>query len=226
MKYYISSFIILLFCFLNLQSCSSSDSNDGDENQPQAEDYIYFVSGKIDGQDFNFGLETGSTSLQYSLANGKSGVCTSENTDYGGVNYSSGVYDLTGGTGIDFTFVRFYLCSNTQSKVEAFNDSFPAKSYTMATSDYHLSDNDQSIAITYWSDINNDTYYSTFNGNSVNSSFEITKSTEANVYLLEQLIDAYQIIEGNFSGTFYNTDDPSDTVQITNGAFKLSVKLL
>ena len=218
--------LLLLLCFI-IQACSSDNSDNENPQNINTDDYLYFISGKINGEDFLFGLETEPTSIEYSSIFGNSGVCTNDNSDYSGIGYNSGVYPYNStGSSIVFNFVRFYLCSNPKTKVEVFNDSFPIKTYPLSETDSNISGADSSIAISYSPDINEDIYYTSFNGNSVNGSFTITKSTEKNEYLLNQLIEAYQEIEGTFTATLYKVDDSSDTIQITDGKFKLQVKLL
>ncbi|WP_298238173.1 hypothetical protein [uncultured Algibacter sp.] len=227
MKQFIKNTILITICIF-LVNCSSDSNSDKDGPKTvNTDNYLYFISGEVDGESFLYGLETEPTSIEYTNVFGKSGVCTSDNTSYGGINYNSGVYpSFSGGSSIFFDFVRFYLCSSSQSKLELFNDSFPVKSYPLSVSDNTISGTNGSIAISYSPNVNNDLYYTSFNGSSINGSFTITKSTEKNQFLLNQLIDAYQEIEGTFSGTLYNVEDSSDTVEITNGAFKLQVKLL
>ena len=218
--------LLLLLCII-IQACSSDSSVNNDSEKTNTDDYLYFISGEIDGEDFLYGLETEPTSIEYSNVFGTSGVCTSDNADYSGINYDAGVYPYSSaGSSIIFDFVRFYLCSNTQTEIEAFNNSFPVKVYTLADTDSSYSDADSSIAMSYSPNVNNDLYYTSFDGDAIHGSFTITKSTEKNEYLLNRLVNVYQEIEGTFSTTLYNVDDVSDSVQITDGKFKLQVKLL
>lgn len=218
---------LLILCFITLYACSSDNSNDDTPQSINTEDCAYFISGKIDGKDFLYGLESQPTSIDYYSIHGVSGGCTNDNSSYSGLNYSSGVYaDAAKGQSIGFEFIRFYLCSNPKSKVEVFNDSFPIKNYSLSESDSSISGTDGSIGISYSPNIDEDLYFTSYGGNSVNGSFKITKSTEKNEYLLNQLVNAYQEIEGTFSCTLYSIDNPAETIEITNGKFKLQVKLL
>lgn len=223
----LSHILILLLCVIIFQACSTDNSNEKQIQEENTDDYLYFISGKIDEENFLYGLKSDATSIEYSSLFGTSGVCTNDSKSYSGINYSSGVYSYSpDGQSIAFEFVRSYLCSNTQTEVEAFNSAFATKSYTFSNTDDSYSGIDGSIAITYSPNVNNDLYYTSFNGNSINGSFTITKSTEKNQYLLNQLIDVYQEIEGTFSVTLYSVENPQDTITITNGKFKLQVQLL
>ena len=219
----ITPLFLIVLCFSLCYNCSSdSDSDDDDTN---SDEYIYFMSGKINGESFIYGQKTNATELDYTsgLSITLPAVCAYY-PETGGFNYSPFLYpnfdDESRPTmGIDF--VRFHLCSDESSQLESFNDKFPTTMYEFADSDSTSSGPIGKIGLTYSPNAQNGPYYSTYAGDQSNSSFEITSSTPFNTYLFETLYSAGQIVEGNFSATFYNTDDPSDIIVITDGQFKM-----
>ncbi|WP_178990839.1 DUF5025 domain-containing protein [Winogradskyella schleiferi] len=219
----ITPLYLIVLCFSFCYNCSSdSDSND---DETDSNEYIYFMSGKIDGESFIYGQKTSATELDYTsgLSVTLPAVCA-YNPDTGGFNYSPFVYpnfdDESRPTmGIDF--VRFHLCTDDSSQLETFNDKFPTTSYEFADSDLASSGLVGKIGLTYSPNAQDGPYYSTYGGDQSNSTFEITSSTAFNTYFADTLISAGQIVEGNFSATFYNSEDPSDIIVITDGQFKM-----
>ena len=215
-------FLIKVY-FTFTYSCSSdSDSDDG---QIDNNEYVYFMSGKINGESFIYGQRANATEIDYTsgLSNTLPAVCAYY-PDTGGFNYSPFVYpnfdDETRPTmGIDF--VRFHLCSDEASQLESFNDKFPTTMYEFADSDTTSSGSVGKIGLTYSPNAQDGPYYSTYGGDQSNSTFEITSSVPFNTYIFETLYSAGQIVEGNFSATFYNSEDPADMIVITDGKFKM-----
>ena len=215
-------FIITVYFTLTYSCSSDSDSDDG---QIDNNEYVYFMSGKINGESFIYGQRANATEIDYTsgLSNTLPAVCAYY-PDTGGFNYSPFVYpnfdDETRPTmGIDF--VRFHLCSDEASQLESFNDKFPTTMYEFADSDTTSSGSVGKIGLTYSPNAQDGPYYSTYGGDQSNSTFEITSSVPFNTYIFETLYSAGQIVEGNFSATFYNSEDPADMIVITDGKFKM-----
>lgn len=219
------NFVLLIVIGMFIYNCSSdsdSDSNDGEIN---SDNYVYFMSGKINGESFNYGLRTDATELDYTSGQSitLSAVCAYY-PDTGGFNYSPFVYpnfdnEARPSMGIDF--VRFHLCTDDESQLETFNDKFPLGSYEFAESDETSSGPVGKIGLTYTPNAQSGPYYSTYGGEQSGSTFEITSSEPFNSYILDVLVNAGQIVEGTYSAKFYNTEDPTDVIVITDGQFKM-----
>ncbi|WAC03695.1 hypothetical protein N7U66_09760 [Lacinutrix neustonica] len=142
----------------------------------------------------------------------------------GGFNYDLSVYpnfdnDNLPSAGINF--VRFHLCTDSDSQLETFNNKFPLRNYGFAISESSDSGPTGDIAITYAANAVDGPYYSSAGVEQTNGSFEITKSTPFNTYVGEVLWSASQIVEGTFSVTLKNLADENDIIQITDGEFKM-----
>ena len=213
----------LSLCLISLivfNGCSSDDSSSEDSGPGSfnADDYQYFVKGKLNGEDFLYGLRTDATSIEYSNFGGFSGSCNPDNEDFAGINFSSSIeaIDDTSLPFVGFSFVRFYLCSNPQTSHEVFNDLFPVSNYAIATNFDTVYGTTGAIGISYVT-ANNIPYSSSVDGVTPNSSFIITRSEPLNGLF------STQNIEGEFSGTLYNINDNSDVIELTEGSFKMSV---
>ncbi len=216
---------ILLIISVLIISCSKDD-NPSEENSTtvNAADYLYYISGKLNGEPFVYGFKANATTLEYTATVGKSGGCSIDNSDYSGVNYNAGVnpdFDSSLPS-IDFEFIRFYLCSNMQSSSEVFNDMFPVKSYSLATNNDNITGSTGDVGISYSPNIQENLYYTSYGGVQ-SGQFIITSSIEANVYLLDVLVSTNQQIEGSFSVKLYNANDSSDVIEITDGKFKIDL---
>nr|WP_321234210.1 DUF5025 domain-containing protein [uncultured Psychroserpens sp.] len=211
-------------------NCSDSDSSD-DGNDPgfDASDYVYFMSGKVDGVPFFFGQLEAATTLDYNLIHSGASTVACAFSDAAGINYFSGVYpnfDNDTEPSLGMEFVRFMLCTELAdtSQSEVFNDRFPIGSYQVATSNDDNTGTTGAIAFQYAPNASEGPFYNT-NGDQTGNTVTITSTTPANSYILEVLVGSAQIVEGTFSATLYNEEDASDTVQITDGQFKLRPRL-
>lgn len=223
---------LFLLGLLILTNCSDDDGNNvilPTEINPS--NYLYFISGKINGEDFVYGQLAQATVLDYSqpgFGNSITSNCAFNPTN-GGVNYSSGVYpnlDSEARPSMYFDFVRFYLCdANFDNNAgETFNDAFPVGSYNTAVSNDHNTGTTGAVGLLYRPDsTDNMLFYSSLGDNQSGNSFEITSSTNENISVGAQTLEIIQRIEGTFSFTVYNTEDPTDIIEITDGVFKLFV---
>jgi hypothetical protein len=171
------------------------------------------------------GQQVNATTVDYTavLSNTLPAVCAYY-PDTGGFSYSPGVhpnFDNEARPAMGVTFVRFHLCADEENQMLTFNDKFPLGLYDFAESGEDSSCPLNHIGLSYTPNALEGTYYSTYGGDQTGSSFEITSSVPANSYILNQLILARQVVEGTFSATFYNTADPSDVIEITDGQFKV-----
>ncbi len=214
------------FCCVLFFSCSSSDDSNSSSNNINSDDYLYFISGKINGEPFVYGQLREATTVDYYLSNFGNSITTdcAYYPDTGGLNYATGVYpdfENEARPSFYFDFVRFYLCGSEDSAAEMFNDAFPVSYYDFATSNDDVSGSTGDISAHFRFDATSFYFYSTLDGDQSGSVFEITSSTNETVVFGSQTLSISQLLEGNFSFKLYNTEDPSDIVEVTEGQFKL-----
>lgn len=220
----------LLLGLLILTNCSSEDNNSA-SNQINPDDYVYYISGKINGEDFVYGQLADATVLDYSQPDYGNSITTNcaYNPDTGGLNYACGVYpnlDSEARPSMSFDFIRFYLCDPNfdNNAGETFNDAFPIGIYNTAVSNNDNNGTTGAVSLNYRPDsTNNMLFYNSLGDNQAGNSFEITSSTNFNQIFGSQVLSISQLIEGTFSYTLYNTENPSDVIEITEGKFKLYV---
>ncbi|WP_298348203.1 hypothetical protein [uncultured Dokdonia sp.] len=224
-------FLVSILCSLFL-NCSTDDTDSTENQMVDSSEYLYFVSGKINGESFVYGLRNDATSLDYQIISRiplEGAVCATsqdQGLDYK-VTYGSSIYpnfdNEDSQPSLGFNFVRFYRCSSEESSSQAFNSLFPTGNY-----EYALDDNSSGtmgqIGIDY-SPIASDvsTYYESYGANDASNSFTITSTASNNDSLLGTLVNVRQIIEGTFTVRLYNVNDASDFVDITDGQFKITV---
>jgi hypothetical protein len=219
---------ILLLCIAMI--CVSCSSDDNNNDNPSAtfnpDEYLYYISGKINGEPFIFGQRIDATALDYSepfYGNDISTPCAF-NPNNGGLNYLAGVYpnlENEARPSMYFEFVRFYLCDPNfdNNPGETFNDVFPVRSYDVATSNSDLNGTTGAVCLSYNANsADNSLLYNSLNPDQTGNSFEITSSTDTSSVFLRR-----QTVEGNFSFKVYNEEDSSDVVEITEGQFKINI---
>ncbi|WP_460218657.1 DUF5025 domain-containing protein [Psychroserpens sp. MEBiC05023] len=211
-------------------NCSDSDSSDDGDNQGfDASDYVYFISGKVDGVPFFYGQLEAATTLDYNLIHSGASTVACAFSDTAGINYYSGVYpnfDNDTEPYMGMEFVRFMLCTELSdtNQAEVFNDRFPVGDYQVATNNDVYTGTTGAIGFEYAPNASEGPLYNT-NGDQTGNSVTITSTTPFNSYILEVQVGTAQFVEGTFSATLYNESDPTDTVQITEGQFKLRPSL-
>lgn len=220
----------LLLVIAVLTGCSSDDSSNS-PNSFNPDDYLYYITGKINGEDFVYGQLASANTLDYSQAGFGNSIISNcaFNPTIGGVNYAMGVYpnlDSEDRPSMYFDFVRFFLCDPNfnNDPQSTFNESFPVGSYTTAMSGDDNSGTTGAVGVTYTPDSTVNTYYQSFNDNQTGNTFEITSSVNSNQNF-GAFTNYIQLLEGNFNFTLYNSEDPSDTIEITEGSFKLFMTL-
>ena len=218
---------LLVLSVVILISCSSDDSSDSNATEVSiaTSDYLYYITGKINGEQFVYGQEAEATVLDYSQAGYGNSITTdcAYYPDTGGLNYAMGVYPNLNNESqpnMYFDFIRFYLCGGDGAGA-TFNDSFPIGVYPTAISSSVVTGTTGAVSLHYQPNSTESMeLYNSLTENQNGNSFEITSSTDANQYLGTQVLTRSQLLEGTFSFTLYNTVDASDTVEVTEGHFK------
>ena len=78
---------------------------------------------------------------------------------------------------------------------------------------YSAGEDDYGVYVSY---AENDEYYTSYGAQNSDAAFQVTSVTS-----LDCAPKACLLIEGTFSCTLYNQQDSSDTIEVTNGKFKV-----
>lgn len=215
MKNLIKNFTILITIF-SLVSCNNND-NLADNNS----EYLWFFSGKLNGESFIYGQKKGEATATYLMSYTNTLPSTCINSIDNGFSYNAGIYPSFNESlpTMDIEFIKLHLCSNSLSQVQIFNDLFPVKEYSYSPNDNDTDENAKKVGIYYSPNANSDISFTSYNGEQSNSFFEITKSTNTSISSIPQ-----QTIEGNFNVTLYNVNNLTDKINITEGKFKIVMK--
>ena len=206
--------------------CSSDDSESNQNMDIDNSEYLYFISGKINGESFLYGQRSDDTSLNYQIVSSipLEGAACAYSSDQGldyKISYGSSIYpnfdNEDSQPRIGINLIRFYRCSDSQSSTEVFNDMFSVGNY-----EYSIDNDDSGIMRQIGIDYSpiassSDEYYESYGTIESSNSFAITDSQENNSFSQSQLI------EGEFSAKLYNVNDSSDFVEITEGRFKITI---
>ena len=221
--------LLVLLILTNIGLGCSSDDSEPTQNvdmNMDSSDYLYFISGKINGESFLYGQRSDDTVLNYQVVSSiplESATCSSsldQGLDYK-ISYGSSIYpnfdneDSQPQFGINF--VRFYRCSDSQSSTEVFNDLFPVGNYEYSI-DNQIYGTMRQIGIDYSPVANGNEHYESYGASESSNSFKITNSQVYNISFSQN-----QLIEGEFSSKLYNVNDNSDFVEITEGRFKIII---
>ncbi|NQY04889.1 MAG: hypothetical protein HRT68_01495 [Flavobacteriaceae bacterium] len=204
-------FFLAICIALALVSCESSD----DDNNNSSDEY--YLNATINGEPVSFGFSTNATQSDHLMFG--TGVLTAL-CPY---TYPGGFYpnlDESLPTA-SFDFTNFYQgpCSG-EDEVAVFNTLFPVGSYPYVNNP----DTEIGVDFNFSYVANGNTYYTSSDGDQTGSTFNITSSEEFNFLLLGDLYSFNQIVTGTFSCTLYNANDPSDTLEVTNGTFRLFIE--
>jgi len=208
----------ILLGFLLFISCGSNE-----ENPINNDSYLWYFSGNIDGVPFIYGQKSDLSSLTYTVATSNTLPSTCAYSADNGFSFNSGIYPNSDESlpTMDIEFLRMHLCSNDLSTTETFNSLFPTKEYSFAENDNDVDENAGKVGMYYSVSANSDDYYTTYYDTTSENYFEVTKSTENNIYFGNDIYTAGQTLEGNFAIKLYNVNDPTDFVEITDGKFKM-----
>ena len=221
--------VLLLKCFIFvlIVGCSKDDGPYINTLEPDDSEYLYFISGKTNGEPFNYGLRKDANTVEFGVINGVTGTCNMENENSGAKSFSTGIYPIDSDPQLPsmiFNFARFYECSNIINSLNVFNDLFPVGSYNIDVRRDDYSNAREAVGVMYKPNIGEEKIYSTYDGSQEGSFFEITSSIEGKEFLLGVLISSGQALEGNFEVTLYNEDNPTDVLEITEGSFKIFIR--
>jgi hypothetical protein len=202
---------LILFAFAAvLFSCSSDDSS----NNNNSTSGVAYVKGKMDNVSFDYTFNnTANDTYLYNALSGFSGEGFDRWYYYGG--------SLTTFTPPTFAPV-FYISWNNmyfgQNGDEAgesadFYDTvsnLPSNFLTVAQDDAH----NPGLDIAY--EAADGTYYSSKDGSQTGSALSVSNYTQGITNGLKTMT-----VVGTFSCKLYNTEDPTDSIVVTNGTFKL-----
>lgn len=214
-----------------LSACTKDQTTSDDQEQEKeqetnltfdSDDYLYFVSGKMNGEEFIYGQREDDTKLEFQLLGGgleEGATCVyySEDGLDGKASYSSSIYpnfdeeDIKPSFG--FYFDRFYRCNDPQE----FNTLFPVEDYNFSLDDQPLGEMKE-IGMGYSPTVNGDSYYTSYGNEQPQSTFKITVSETDNT-----IFGSAQMIEGEFSVTLYPKTGDAEPLEITDGKFKIRV---
>ncbi len=209
---------ILLLSLTLFISCGSNEEDPLDNDT-----YLWYFSGKLNGEPFIYGQKNDISNQTYFVATSNTLPSTCAYSSENGFSFNSGIYpnfDESLPT-MDIEFNRMHLCSSDLSTIEVFNNLFPVKEYEFSINDDDKDANAGKVGMYYSPSADSYDYYTTYYDNTSENYFEITKSTENNIYFGTEIYSAGQTIEGNFSIKLYNVNDPTDFVEITDGKFKM-----
>ena len=212
----ISKLVCAVLGVLLLFGCGNDDSNGDAQNH----NYDYYITGKANGQPFAYGVNLNSTSIAYVPSN-SSGQSLDIPNNLCTYSYEPGFYEnsfVENMLTVGFNFNKFYQAGCSQEdEFNAFHGLFPVGDYTYAA-------NSSTKGVEYdYSPSGEDKFYTTFNGDQSNSSFKITSSTEANKQTITGYTKHHQIVEGSFNCTLYNSNDPTDKIEITEARFRVHI---
>ena len=202
-------FLVFIVLMIILGSCSSSDTIDIDSNLEGLE---YYITGKLNGEPFVYGVDMDATTSDYIVGIGYLGNTSINSCQY---SYQAGI-----DTNLDETLPSANIIFNgaysgscsAEDELAVFNGLFPIGNKTFVANN-----NESGVTIEF-----NDgagKFYSTQFGSQAGSTFTITNSEEDNELLLGDLYSFNQKITGTFSCNLYNENDITDAMIITEGKF-------
>ncbi|MGJ8593744.1 MAG: hypothetical protein ACSHXF_14430 [Aquaticitalea sp.] len=221
--------IYTVLLVLLVVACDSSDDNNPSQELPLG-DYLYVISGKINGEAFVYGQLADATELDYTLVHsGASTVTCAYYPDTGGVNYFSGVhpnFDDDSRPSMGIEFVRFFLCTEQEdhNQSEVFNDRFPMGDYEFSADGEDAYGPTGQIGMQFSANASEGPFYNSY-GDQTGSYFNVTSTTPSNSYILDVQVGSAQIVEGEFAVKLYNGENSDDVINITDGYFKVIPQL-
>jgi len=199
------TFFTFIFSIFLLSGCQEDDSN---------QNFDYFISGKINGDSFNFGLNLNDEYADYVVVDSYYGGGSPNGCD---ITYAPGIYPSYDESlaEFDIEFNNFYIgnCDDEQTSLN---------SDTFAVGTYQIGGTAGKVNLIYLPNADEDVVYLSDIGAQSNASFKITSSRQVN-QMIFQYVYYMQEIEGTFSARLYNSDDVSDYIDVTNGKFRLLV---
>lgn len=222
MKKQILHSLTLLFMAILVLGCNNDKDNENEELMMSDTEFSYHFSGKLNGKDFVYGQPSESTTQIYFISSTIGPITQCIDSEESGITYNSGIYpsfDESLPT-LDLEFVRMYLCSDSLTEKEAFNNHFKVKNYLLAKSNNRITGTTGGVGVYYSKNASQGPFYSSYGGDQSTSSFTITSSKEFNTFS-----SIGQLIEGVFTVKLYNISDPNDVVEIKDGSFKMILSL-
>jgi hypothetical protein len=199
--------LLLLALSVALFSCSSdSDSDSGSGSG------VAYIKGKMDGTAFNYTFNNSlSDQYFYNSVISTSGDGINNIYSYGGM-----LYPMTFTPSIMIAWDSMLSVGNGSDDTDLFYSSFDNTPENYLT-DAQYQNNERGIDVQYEDAGGN--FYNTTYGSQTGSSFNVASKTEGTDGGLKTIT-----IKGTFSCKLYNSNDPTDVINITNGSYKLIVR--
>lgn len=216
MKNKLINLFAFTIAFLFIVSCSSNEEDVS--NQIKESEYLWYFSGKLNGESFIYGQKVNESMVTYEIGTTNTQPSTCVYSSDNGFSYNSGIYPSFDDTlpTMDIEFNRMHICSDGEQS-DLFNSLFDEKSYDFAINNNDVDKNAGKIGLYYYSSANSTYGYTTYNGDQRGSSFKVTSSTQYEGSSLGR------VLEGEFDAIFYNENDLSDKIEINEGHFKIIV---
>ena len=206
---------LLLFCAVLTFSCSSDDDSNGGTD---TSNFAFYINASIGGIALNTGIPTDvSVYTDYGASNSyqpqyhNNGGCVN-------INYEPSLYptfnDNSPYMGVGFIGFIENAGLTCSDELDNFDTLFPVGTYSYASGAYAYG-----AKVNYATTGNaSQVYYNSYGAQDANASFSITS-----VEPFDCGFSKCVIISGTFSCRVYNEQDATDFIDITNGAFKLSI---
>ncbi|HEX8561917.1 MAG TPA: hypothetical protein VF676_02950 [Flavobacterium sp.] len=205
--------LLLFACAAFLVSCSSDDdsSNNDDNNNTSG---VAYVRGKMDNVDFDYTFNnTVDDTFLYNATSGYSGEGFDRWYYYGGVLTTFNPPTLSPEFFISWNHLYFGQGGDEAGETAAFYDTvsdLPTNWLTEAQDEAHT----PGLEVAF--EAADGTFYTSKGGSQSGSALAVTNSTQGTVNGLKTMT-----VTGTFSCKLYNTDDPTDVIDVTNGKYKL-----
>lgn len=207
--------LLFVLAILLFFSCSKDDEVVAPpEDTPE---FRSFITAKVDGDDYIATIPYNLVGSEFEQTISYQEI-TDNNSECININYTAELKHLEDSTlpKLSIGFVGFLsqnniMCSEEVSNFEAL---FELQQY-----DYANNTGDYGANILYVTNTNNIlTYYTTYLSDQTNSNFEITDVVIENCEPKSCIR-----VSGSFNCTLFNTIDNTDTIEITEGTFKLKL---
>jgi len=197
-------------------SLVSSCSSDDDGDSANAENFDLFISFRADGELITYGFDQDNfdtefqPSISFTEFLGNSSCFRSCSPGLISVNDSALPQ-------AEVSFNRFLDAFCTSDDPAIFNTLFPVGTYE------YSNNGERGVGFGFGLDTSDNAFYDSEEGMQSGSSFSITASEEDNITFAGGVLYG-QIVSGTFNCTVYNELDTNDSIEITEGVYRLRVE--